>query len=48
MLPSNEQMVLKMEHAVPPTAISSSSLSSSNGVLDYTAAVLDAHAAGIY
>jgi len=39
MLPPNKRMVLNMEHAVPSTTISPSSLSTLSGFVDYTAVV---------
>ena len=43
MLPPNQRMVLNMEHAVPVTTISPSTLS---GFVDYTAVVASQRAAG--
>ena len=46
MLPPNKRMVLNMEHVVPATAISPSSLSTLSGFVDYTAVVASQRAAG--
>jgi hypothetical protein len=46
MLPPNKRMVLNMEHIVPATAISPSSLSTLSGFVDYTAVVASQRAAG--
>lgn len=46
MLPPNQRMVLSMEHAVPATTISPSSLSTLSGFVDYTAVVASQRAAG--
>jgi len=46
MLPPDKRMVLSMEHAVPATTISPSSLSSLSGFVDYTAVVASQRAAG--
>ncbi|KAF8237674.1 hypothetical protein L208DRAFT_1421509 [Tricholoma matsutake] len=45
MLPPNQRMVLSMEHAVPATTISPSSLSTLSGFVDYTAVVASQRAA---
>lgn len=46
MLPPNQRMVLNMEHVVPATTISPSSLSTLSGFVDYTAVVASQRAAG--
>jgi hypothetical protein len=48
MLPPNKRMVLNMEHAVPSTTISPSSLSTLSGFVDYTAVVASQRTAGKY
>jgi hypothetical protein len=46
MLPPNKRMVLKIEHVVPATTISPSSLSTLSGFVDYTAVVASQRHAG--
>jgi hypothetical protein len=46
MLPENQRMVLSMEHVVPATTVSPSSLSTLSGFVDYTAVVASQRAAG--
>ena len=46
MLSPNKRMVLNMEHVVPATTISPSSLSTLSGFVDYTAIVASQHVAG--
>ena len=48
MLPSNQCMVLNMEHKIPPTMTSSSSLSLLSRYIDYTTILASPDAAGIY
>ena len=46
MLSPNKRMVLNMEHVVPATTISPSSLSTLSGFVDYTAIVASERIAG--
>ncbi|KAI0248035.1 hypothetical protein BJV78DRAFT_849657 [Lactifluus subvellereus] len=48
MLPPNQRMVLNMEHVVPATTISPSSLSTLSGFVDYTAIVASQRAADFF
>jgi len=46
MLSPGQGMVLNMEHLVPPTPVSPSSLSTLSGIVDYTAIIASKEVAG--